>query len=198
MNTKLLLGSICLILFCLSAPTLIAQTTLSGSISDKSTGEPLAFVYVILKNNQQKGVLSNDLGQFSISLSSKDLSDTLILSLLGYKAELIPLSDIDADNPPQLDLTMQTAFVALDEIVVKANLDPRRVIVNAINAIPKNYGVTQYMLKGYYREYGIVDGEYASITEAMITIEDGFYSSPKRRSKIYLDEMRYSDFYGNT
>ncbi|MEL6142818.1 MAG: hypothetical protein AAFU67_14505, partial [Bacteroidota bacterium] len=71
-------------------------------------------------------------------------------------------------------------------------------IQRAIKSIPKNYGTMEYLLKGYYREYGITDGQYASITEAMITIEDGLYTSPKRHSRIYLDELRRSDFHGDT
>jgi len=198
MNAKLLIGTSCLILFCLYTPSLSAQISLSGTITDQSTGEPLAFVYVIPKNNQRKGVLSNDIGEYTLSLTEEDLQDTLILSLLGYESRAIPLGALPGGSNLRLDLSMQSAFVELGEVVIKANLDPEYIAQQALKAIPKNYGVSQYMLKGYFREYGIADGEYASITEAMITIEDGYYSSPKKHSKIYLDELRHSDFHGST
>jgi len=90
------------LLFCISAVllsllfsnNLSAQTELSGTITDENTGEPLAFVYVLLKRNQSRGVLSNDLGEFNITLTAEELQDSLVFSLLGYHPKAVSIANL--------------------------------------------------------------------------------------------------------
>lgn len=181
-----------ILLFFIIINPLKSQQQLSGLITDAFAGEPLAFCHIFLLNEQAHGVISNELGAYQIQLTEEQQKDTLAISLLGYKTQLIPLASLKGDV---LNLRMERSFFALQEIVVTSDLGLRNIINKAIERIPQNYGTTQYMLQGYYREYSISDTAHSFIMEGMINYQDEAYDQPKRRSKAWVTQLRASDNY---
>lgn len=63
--------------------TIHAQTDLKGYVKDQVTGLPIAYCSIAVKNNHT-GTISNEEGEFIISMYS---TDTLLFSCIGYKKQ---------------------------------------------------------------------------------------------------------------
>ena len=93
-----------------SIPLLSQNGTVTGSVSDSETGEPLPGVNVVVKNTT-KGTNTDFDGNFSIEGVSSD--DVLVFSYIGYKSQEISVGDSTT-----LDIFLVEDTEALDEVVV--------------------------------------------------------------------------------
>ncbi|MEO0734930.1 MAG: carboxypeptidase-like regulatory domain-containing protein, partial [Bacteroidota bacterium] len=200
--------SLSCLLFCLSG-ILPAQLTLTGIVVDEANGAPLPFVYVFLESDQDYGVITNERGEYQIRLTEEQRQGHLVFSLMSYQTHRFPLRDL-APEQTVYNLQMATSFLELEEIVVVSDKGLRRIVRETLDNIPNVYGHKDYLLKAYYRRYDIENGEYAQLIDAMVTVRDRPYLSPKyvthdltERSlpqgypvKAWADEFRLSDYNG--
>ncbi|REE05869.1 SusC/RagA family TonB-linked outer membrane protein [Marinoscillum furvescens] len=84
--------------------------SVSGTITDGDSGEPLVGVTVILKGTF-RGVTSDIDGRYSIEVDGP--SDTLTFSYIGYAPQ-----DVLVGNQTELDVSMKSAVNELNELVV--------------------------------------------------------------------------------
>ncbi len=103
-------------LFCNSNDLII-----KGKIVDESTDQGLPFANIFLKSNITKGTVSDLNGDFQLLLSQDNLSDTIIISYVGYKENMLAVKDA-MNNSLQIELIPFTRKI--EETVIKA----RRVI----------------------------------------------------------------------
>ncbi len=122
------------------------QRVISGNIIDAATKEPLAFVSVALKK-QLIGSLSNSEGEFDLRLAQESETDTLVISYLGYKQQLIPLKSISG----ALSIKLIESVLDLKEVVVRP-WTADFYIRMAMRRIPKNYPNQPFITEAYYRE----------------------------------------------
>lgn len=87
--------------------------TVTGTLFDSSTGEPLPYAAVILKGAQQVGVSTDDLGKFSIVAPPNGV---LQFSYIGYENLEIPINN--RANLGNISMNPETSF--LDEVMVVA------------------------------------------------------------------------------
>ena len=100
------------ILFIGLVNTIIAQHVINGTITDKSTNEPLAGVNVYIPEIH-KGTTSDFDGNFNLkNIPNKNVK--LVVSLLGYKTQTFPINTIKTDFKIQLE----ASETHLDEIVI--------------------------------------------------------------------------------
>jgi TonB-linked SusC/RagA family outer membrane protein len=97
-----------LILF--TGPFAWAQRTVSGTVLDNETRQPLTGV-TILENGRSNGTLSDDEGRFELTVASD--TATLTLRYVGYEDQQVAL-----DGRSVLDLRMQTNAAVLQDVVV--------------------------------------------------------------------------------
>ena len=99
------------ILFVLCSIPLLSQNgTVTGSVSDSETNEPLPGVNVVVKNTT-KGTNTDFDGNFSIEGVSS--GDVLVFSYIGYKSQEISVGDLSS-----LDILLVEDTEALEEVVV--------------------------------------------------------------------------------
>jgi hypothetical protein len=104
-----------------STATIFAQTqstenlTLTGTVLEKETNLPLAYVSVGVLNRSQ-GTVSDTLGHFTFSITSENLTDTLQLSLVGYSSLRMAVKDFISNADKSLKLTVNAAQLA--EVIV--------------------------------------------------------------------------------
>lgn len=77
-------------LLCVATGTLSAQYTVSGTVSDERTGEPLLYANVVIQNSA-KGTVTDLDGKFSLEVDS-DGEVSLVISTLGYLTQIIKVS----------------------------------------------------------------------------------------------------------
>lgn len=112
----------------LSAVNVLGQQTISGTVANAETGEPLIGVNILVKGTTS-GTTTDDKGHYSLSVSS--LQDTLVFSFVGYKAQIVPISGrttIDIALKPQ-------ALVGKELVVVGYGTQKKKNITGAISSI---------------------------------------------------------------
>ncbi|MEO0470742.1 MAG: TonB-dependent receptor [Bacteroidota bacterium] len=99
----------CLTLMLLMVPAAWAQNQVKGTVTDASTGEPLASASIIIKG-AARGTLSDDNGNFSIAASS---SDVLVITYIGFLTQ-----EITVGSQTEISVKMDIDNFGIDEVVV--------------------------------------------------------------------------------
>lgn len=150
---------------------LSAQFKVTGTVIDADSGVPLPYVNVFLEKDQSVGVLTNERGEYRISLTEAQLRDHLVFSLLSYQTYREPLWRIDTSNL-YFNLSMETSFVELDQVVVISDLGLKKIVQEAIDAIPDNYARGAHLLRAYSRRYDIDNDTFSLYAEAIINLRE--------------------------
>ena len=99
-----------LVSFILASHLLLAQKTLTGKITDKSSGAPLSGASIKIKGSK-KGVSTNNEGMFTLPVNPEDI---LIITNIGYLEQSVPVPGTSSINillePVSSELT-QLVFV---------------------------------------------------------------------------------------
>lgn len=113
-----------------SSVALLAQAqqraSIAGQVVDAQTGQPLANVSLIVQGTQL-GALTDASGAFLIQ-GVEPGSYTIVASRIGFRAEQAEV-DVPADGTARVELALTTSAVDLDEIVVTATGEQRKVEV---------------------------------------------------------------------
>lgn len=105
-----------------------AQTSVTGKVTDQSTGAPLSNVNVTIKGTN-RGTTTNDNGVFSINLQQGDA--ILVFSSTGF-AE----TEIDINGRNTIDVALATSSTKLSEVVVVGyGTQSRRDLTGAVASV---------------------------------------------------------------
>jgi hypothetical protein len=139
-----------LVSFLVSNQHMAAQV--KGVVSDKD-GNPLSFVNIYLKDTYI-GTTSNEDGYYEVQLTGRQ-KFTIIFQYLGYKTVR---KDIAAKSfPVELNITMQTENMILNEVTVNAKDNPANDIIRKVIAFRKenlektNQYSSDFYSRGIYR-----------------------------------------------
>ncbi|HRO44301.1 TonB-dependent receptor [Agriterribacter sp.] len=88
----------------------MAQTVVTGRVTDESSGEALPSVNIMVKGTS-KGAVSDANGSYSIGLAANE--SVLVFSFTGYTTK-----EIDVTGRTQVDVTLLSAAASLSEVVV--------------------------------------------------------------------------------
>ncbi|MGK0448072.1 MAG: iron complex outermembrane receptor protein, partial [Polaribacter sp.] len=89
MKQKYLL-QFCTIAFMFMLPLGLMAQTIKGKVTD-STGEGLPYMNVVEKGNTSNGIVSDDNGEFTITV--KSLPTSLVVSSMGFKTKTVKVND---------------------------------------------------------------------------------------------------------
>ncbi len=128
MNRIYLLRWIAPLLFVvLSAATLRAQTTISGTVTD-AAGESLAGVNIVVKGSVV-GTITDIDGKYNLKVS-KAPPLTLVFSFIGFASQEIEIKDA---NTPALDIKLEEQTLLGQEVVVSATLDEESIMKSPVS-----------------------------------------------------------------
>ncbi len=96
--------------------SLMAQTTISGTIKDEGTQETLAGVNIIVKG-KVIGTISDVKGEFNLKVNQAP-PFTLVLSFIGFRTQDLEIKDA---NTSGLSITMEEESMLGQEVVVAAS-----------------------------------------------------------------------------
>ncbi|MEE4256713.1 MAG: DUF5686 family protein [Bacteroidales bacterium] len=117
---------ILLCLFLFSANVVSAQHIVSGKVLDQETGEPLAFVNIVVGNTRTGGATDID-GKFRLRAGEEP--GFLKLTYVGYEEKVFPLKGKTTD----LKIYMKSIPYELREVVVLPGINPaHRIIKNTV------------------------------------------------------------------
>lgn len=96
--------------------TLMAQTSVSGTVKDGTTGEPLAGVNIVVKG-RVIGTISNTSGEYSLKVNQEP-PFTLVFSFIGFATQEVEVKDA---NTTGLDISLEEQTLLGQEVVVSAS-----------------------------------------------------------------------------
>ncbi len=110
------------------------QTTITGSVVDTKTGEPLIGANVIVKGEKTQGVITDINGGFRLQTDHK-IPLTLDIEYVGYRGQLIDV--YDTEEP--LSISLREKNSNLNEVVVIGyGTQKRQQLTSAISSVDKN------------------------------------------------------------
>ena len=98
------------LLLCLTFGFISAQNiTITGTVTDASTGEPIPYAAVLIKGTQI-GRSADELGKYSVSAPGNSV---LIFSFIGYETK-----EVNVNGRAKIDVTLAVDAVLLDDAIV--------------------------------------------------------------------------------
>ncbi len=147
----------CFFAVCFSAYA--QQFEITGSVTDASTGEPVPFANIAIKD-VYKGTASNALGEFSLKVDSLPLM--LEISHLSYES-----MELEAVDQKPLMIKLTPGKLLMDELVISEKGNDEyayKLVENAFDVINKNKGGDQYG-KAFYRQISKNGDDYSELYE---------------------------------
>ena len=172
-----------LVFLCFFSSILFAQNkTLSGTITDQNSKEPLVGATVIVKGGGV-GTVSDAKGNFSISVSPE--AKALSISYVGYITQ-----DVSIGNKTNFSVTLETADIPGKEVVVTSS----RVSESILQAPAEIEKMTATEIKSaasgdFYQSIGNFKGVDIITTSAFFKVVNlrGFGDTRSLRTKQFVD-----------
>jgi hypothetical protein len=151
-----------------------AETVLHGTITDKSTGEPLGYAHVRIEGRLQ-GTVANAQGEYELRLES--LPADISVSYIGYKAER---RHIEVTTPATIDIALTPEPVVFETIEVTPE-DPAVRIMREVIRRKKEWrtSLETWRADGYTRVNLANDVKIASILESVSKLNWDVYNGMK-------------------
>lgn len=161
----------------------ISYRKISGQITDSHSALPYANIGI---RGKQVGTISNQNGEFSLTLSSSNQKDTLVVSYVGYKNFEIPIVQLKEN---EVSIILQEDFISLQEVVIRNN-DPVSLIKASLNKIPSNYPQKPANLTSFYRESVLKNNKYMIYLESILDIYKNPYSGEAITDRVKVFKSR--------
>ena len=175
----------------ISSMTFAQVSTITGTVTDGSTGEGLPGVSVIVKGTTNGTATDLD-GKFTIDVPN---GETLLFSYIGYQSQQIVVTEAGVIN-----VALQTDTENLDEVVVigygQVKKDDATGSVTAISSDDFNKGAItspQELLSGRTAGVQITSGGGAPGSESTIRIRGGSSLSASNDPLIVIDGVPIDD-----
>lgn len=152
------------------------QITITGTVLDSETGNPLPFAQLTLLNTTL-GTSANNDGIFRLAIPACHAGDTLLFGYMGYEPLRVPVAQLLKGGEK---VPLKPSAIQLAEVEV-IGLTPQEVIRRAVAAIPENMGGDSALLTAFIRVQKIVGNRMAEYAEAIVQdLKDGYYAYPKK------------------
>ena len=139
---------------------------ISGVVLDASTNKPLPAATIRVAGPSNKGTITNERGQFQLSLSSGE--SHLIVSYLGYRSDTVSASGL---NNHDLRIALQPEAIRMAEVVITDEDPAYEIIRRAIESKPKWMGALKtFQCEAYSRITINIDTAIGAITESYLTL----------------------------
>ena len=163
----------------------ISYRKLNGIVKDLNSKEALPYASIGIRG-KHVGTISNQDGEFSLSISSDNLNDTLIFSYVGYENKEIAVADLKENK---IEVELKEAFISLQEVIIRNN-DPLALINAAVNNIHKNYPQKSTNLTSFYRESVMKNNKYMIYLESVLDIYKSSYSHQNALERVKVFKSR--------
>ena len=163
----------------------ISYRNISGKVTNQSAKISLPYASIGIRG-KHIGTISNQDGEFALTLSSENSKDTLVVSYVGFKNFEIPVSDI---SNTKLQIKLKEDFISLQEVVIRNN-DPKSIIKAAVNRIEINYPQNASNLTSFYRESVLKNNRYMIYLESVLDIYKYPYSENELTDKVKIFKSR--------
>lgn len=146
---------------------------LSGKVMDQKKKNPISYASISVLN-KAIGTLTNSDGEFLLKLHPKYITDTLIISYMGYAQVLTPASRLLDDDL----ILMNSVSIRIREVKITATT-PEKLLNNIRANLDNNYSSHYKLMNAFYRETIKQNDNYINVSEAIIDILKAPYNSAR-------------------
>ena len=154
------------ILIILSTPS-FSQTSafLEGIVYDKDSKNPIAFATVAIIG-KSVGTVTNNYGQFGITLNEVDIHDTIQVSYLGYDA--YKQSVLAFVEMKQRTIALEKKYFSIEEVTVRpTKFNTKRFMERAITEYNRTRRTNPHIALSHYREKARIENRYVGFHESI-------------------------------
>jgi hypothetical protein len=150
-----------------------------GRVFDDDQKEVLPFTNIsILKSNI--GTLSNSDGDFELKIPAAMLTDTIVVSCLGFRQYSLPISEVTDEK---YSIYLHPTTFQLKEIKV-IGISPLEIVNRILSKINLNYPQHSEIMTAFYREVLKQDSKYIDVAEAVLEIKKSVYGNEYDEDKV--------------
>lgn len=141
-----------------------SQMSLNGKVVDKISNAPISLVNIAIPGTYYGTITNND-GNFSVTIPYKYSNKKLVFSCIGFKSDTIPISKLQEGTK----INLEKKINEISEVIVMPKNTLYKMLKQAYDKIPENYPVSPTYSKGFYRETIKDENEkYISFGEALL------------------------------
>ena len=163
----------------------IDRTILRGKVVDRRSGKGLSYATIALYGHAL-GSITNETGVFSFKLPPDIRDPIFVVSFMGYKNLLYPVS-----YPVEGELTirLERETIPLQEVFIRY-ADPVKILSEAISRIPENHLQEHSEMTAYYRESVKKNDHCMLFSEAVLDVAKGPYSKISSSDQVSIHKAR--------
>ncbi|MEJ2003978.1 MAG: carboxypeptidase-like regulatory domain-containing protein [Cyclobacteriaceae bacterium] len=170
-----------------------SSVSVSGTLVDSETGEPL-FLATVRVKDESLWTITNTVGKFDFHIPGRYRDRNMVISMMGYENHEVPIRNLIGKDSVLFKLNKATQV--LDEVVFTDSLSGPDIVRIALVRIENNYPMNPFLMEGFYRDVKKLGGKYVSLLEAAVKIYDQDYDPPinkdRLRERVALMEVRKS------
>lgn len=159
---------------------------LSGKLLENKKGRPVRYASISVCN-KPIGTISNIDGEFLLKLHPDNIRDTVIISSMGYAQVRIPAYKLlDEDL-----FILNPISIRIREVKVTTTTT-KQLLKNLRDNLSKNYSTHTKLMTSFYRETVKQNGQYISVSEAVMEVLKSPYVNSSRGDLVRLLKGRKS------
>ncbi|MDF0708710.1 carboxypeptidase-like regulatory domain-containing protein [Flagellimonas okinawensis] len=147
----------------------------SGEVKEESSNKALVFATLSVEGTNIS-TITNTEGNFLLKVPKEHLSKNLIVSFLGYKTKMVPISSLE---PEGNEITLQISVTQLSEININAPKDALALVKETLKNRDDNYFDDPALMTAFYRETIKRRRRNVSLAEAVVNV----YKTPYNASR---------------
>ncbi|WP_298472480.1 carboxypeptidase-like regulatory domain-containing protein [uncultured Maribacter sp.] len=165
-------------------------TEYKGEVLDEASKKPLIFATLAVQESNITTVTNTE-GQFSLKIPEEKMNSTVLISFLGYKTRLVPISQL---NKKKNKIFLTISVTELAEINISAPKNAESLVRETLTKKGKNYFDDPTLMTAFYRETIKKRRKNVSLSEAVVNIYKTPYTS-HRNDAVQLYKARKSTDY---
>ena len=161
-----------------------------GEVMDSQTRTPLVFATVALEESNISTVTNTE-GEFLLKIPEGTSTGNVLISFLGYKSRLIPLTQMKSNKNK---IFLDVSVTQLAEVNISIPKSAERLVRETLSRKGENYFDDPTLMTAFYRETIKKRRKNVSLSEAVVNIYKTPYTSSKRDA-VQLYKARKSTDY---
>lgn len=158
-----------------------------GKVIDREEKDVLPYSNIFIYR-RNIGTVSNNDGEFVLKIPESMKHDTVVVSCLGYRQYLQPISELTDQS---YTIPLQPTSVQLKEVKVTV-IYPEEIISKILSKIQLNYPRDNEIMTSFYREVLKQDSKYIDVAEALMEIRKASYDNTFAQDKVKVIKGRKS------
>ena len=163
---------------------------LSGIILSLNTNEPLEAASLIIKDTNISSI-SNTEGAFILKVPETEMSNSIIISYLGYISKEIKISTL---SEKRTKILLEAKITYLSDVNLLSFKDPEELVRAIFDKREQNNPTEPAYMTAFYRETIKRRNRNVSLTEAVVNLHKQSYSSAKRDIVVVNKARKSTDY----